>query len=417
MLMLHSVSGGNSTDALKLVSDLFSPNNYNPVVRPVINQLEPTMVTAELTIVGFNDLDEVKQKLAVTGYLKLTWQDQLLTWSPADYGHLTHLDVPQSMIWKPDLALKNGFTKLTELGSSFVLARVENTGSVIWSPYEVFEVKCDVDIQFFPFDQQRCYLKFIAWSTSKREVFIQSRTRGLSLEVTSNAEWDIVSSRTEEVNDKLETEVWFSLLLRRKPLYTVFNIMLPVILLSFLNLFVFVLPADCGEKMSYAVTLFLSFAVFLTIINGSLPDSSESIPTLSLFLMLQLTSGCVSIIITAFQLRINFQDENRPVPKFLKCMVNITRFSFYKNKCFTKVKKIKPEKENEIEKDKTTPVEETQEKEITWKDVSSAIDFIMFWVFLMFILISTIVAFRLANIGGQIEPTSSTISNNNRNAP
>lgn len=413
--MWHGVNGGNSTDSIRLITDLFSSNRYNPIVRPVLNHYEPVIITAELTIVGFNDLDEVKQKLAVTAYLQLTWQDHLLTWPPADYGYMTNIDVPQAMIWKPDLALKNGFTKLTELGSPFVLARLEHTGSVKWSPYEVFEVKCDVDIQYFPFDKQTCYLKFIAWSSTKREVYIKAGTRGITLEMATNAEWDIVSTSTDDISTNLETEVWFSLTLQRKPLYTLVNVILPVILLSFLNLFVFVLPADSGEKMSYSVTLYLSFAVFLTIINGSLPDSSESVPVLSLYLVLQLTSGCVTIIITAFQLRIHFRDENRPVPKIFKCMVNVTRFSSCTGHSFTR--KIEPEKENEVEKEKPVLVEETQEKEITWKDVSSAIDFIMFWIFLLFIIIGTAVSFRLADIGGHTEPTRGTVSNENRNGP
>jgi hypothetical protein len=45
--------------------------------------------------------------------------------------------------------------------------------------------------------------------------------------------------------------------------------------MSILNVFVFLLPADSGERVGYAITMLLAIAVFLTISSDSLPAMSN----------------------------------------------------------------------------------------------------------------------------------------------
>jgi hypothetical protein len=52
--------------------------------------------------------------------------------------------------------LQNGFTKMKELGSSFVNIKVDYRGTVTWQPFEIFESHCTVDTKYFPFDEQTC---------------------------------------------------------------------------------------------------------------------------------------------------------------------------------------------------------------------------------------------------------------------
>jgi hypothetical protein len=46
-------------------------------------------------------------------------------------------------------------------------------------------------------------------------------------------------------------------------------------LMCILNIFVFLLPADSGERVGYAITVLLAIAVFLTISSDSLPATSN----------------------------------------------------------------------------------------------------------------------------------------------
>ena len=50
--------------------------------------------------------------------------------------------------------------------------------------------------------------------------------------------------------------------------------MLPIILSSFLVTLVFIVPVECGEKLSYTLTILLTIAVFLTVIGDMLPAIS-----------------------------------------------------------------------------------------------------------------------------------------------
>lgn len=50
---------------------------------------------------------------------------------------------------------------------------VDHTGSVAWFPLSKLQSSCKLDIRFYPFDVQVCYLKLGTWSYSEKEVDIQ----------------------------------------------------------------------------------------------------------------------------------------------------------------------------------------------------------------------------------------------------
>ncbi|KAH3706848.1 hypothetical protein DPMN_066238 [Dreissena polymorpha] len=56
---------------------------------------------------------------------------------------------------------------------------------------------------------------------------------------------------------------------------------MPLVLLSFLNVLTFVLPVLSGERASYAVTVFLSLAVFLVKVASEIPNISNTISIVS----------------------------------------------------------------------------------------------------------------------------------------
>ena len=83
------------------------------------------------------------------------------------------------------------------------------------------------------------------------------------------------------------TGVTFRIQLQRKRTFYVLNTIIPVVMLSLLNVLVFLLPASSGEKMALAVTVLLSFTVYLSIISEVMPKTSESISILGI-----MRAGC-----------------------------------------------------------------------------------------------------------------------------
>ena len=76
-------------------------------------------------------------------------------------------------------------------------------------------------------------------------------------------------------------QVHFKLFLRRKVMYHMVNVVIPCVIMSFLSLLVFYLPADSGEKVSLGITVLLSFAVYLVLIEEGMPKTSDYLPAIS----------------------------------------------------------------------------------------------------------------------------------------
>jgi hypothetical protein len=212
------------------------------------------------------------------------------------------VDTLQKEIWTPDIVLKNGFSRFEELGGSFYYLDVDFDGQITWLPYEVFKSRCPIDITFFPFDVQICDITFVIWSYDRSEVEISRSHHGIKFhQYEENSIWSIVSTNITIVDDPnvRESEITFTLHLKRKPLYIFINVILPVIFLAVLNILTFIIPADSGEKVAFSMTVFLSFLVFLNVISTNFPTNSESIPLLAIYLEMQLGYSIIVLIVTS----------------------------------------------------------------------------------------------------------------------
>lgn len=49
-------------------------------------------------------------------------------------------------------------------------ATVSWDGTVLWEPPAVFKFQCEINVEYFPFDQQVCKLKFGIWSYDGTQV-------------------------------------------------------------------------------------------------------------------------------------------------------------------------------------------------------------------------------------------------------
>ena len=78
----------------------------------------------------------------------------------------------------------------------------------------------------------------------------------------------------------------FTLFLRRRTLYFIFNLVFPCILISFMCILGFTLPPDSGEKIGLEITTLLSIMMFSQLITTIVPDSSLAIPKICNLLFL-----------------------------------------------------------------------------------------------------------------------------------
>ncbi|XP_063407210.1 neuronal acetylcholine receptor subunit beta-2-like [Mytilus trossulus] len=372
----------SNTDVQSLLTQLFTTNNYNTLIRPSTNQSEPKEIDISFNLYGITDVDEIEQKLTTTGWLVITWQDDLLTWTPASYNGVEKIYLPQGNIWKPDVSLQNGFNELEELGSKFIQVYVHNSGLMMWRPFQVFETKCDMNSRYFPFDEQKCQLVFVSWSHASDDITLIQSSNGIDLsdELDGHGEWEIISSSATSELDGFISRVKFTIVIKRKPLYTIMNIVLPIILLALLDIFTFKIPADTGERLGYTITVWLSFAVFLTIVSDSLPKTSDSVPIVSIYIIIQLLMGTLIVLISTVEAGLVANQESVPVYSILRFIALRLRRNNVKSS-EDMVMKIDLEK-----------------SEVTWKEAITALDTCFFLICMGIFFITTIICFLIVAI-------------------
>jgi len=99
-----------------------------------------------------------------------------------------------------------------------------------------------------------------------------------------NGEWELLSigvKRNEIVYAccvEPYPDVTFSIVIRRRTLYYLFNVVFPCLWLTVLSLVGFWLPPDSGEKITLGITVLLAFSVFMLMIAENMPATSEFVP-------------------------------------------------------------------------------------------------------------------------------------------
>lgn len=77
------------------------------------------------------------------------------------------------------------------------------------------------------------------------------------------------------------------------------NVVMPVVLASTLNSVMLALPVGCGERLSVSVTTFLTLAVFMTLVQDNLPNNSDTVCYLGIYLASQMILGAMAIVVSA----------------------------------------------------------------------------------------------------------------------
>lgn len=70
----------------------------------------------------------------------------------------------------------------------------------------------------------------------------------------------------------------YYILIERRPLFYLFNMVMPCMLITMVALLGFYMPSDSGEKVSMGITTLLSMTVFLMIVSDILPPTSDVVP-------------------------------------------------------------------------------------------------------------------------------------------
>ncbi|KAL3864396.1 hypothetical protein ACJMK2_006083 [Sinanodonta woodiana] len=369
----------NSNDVKTLMTNMFT--GYYNTVRPIDPQETVVSISVDFFLNGINEYDDDNNKLTTTAYLKIIWNDNALSssWTPASVPEVI---VAQTAVWLPDITLLNGFNALAGLGSSRLYVTITKTGSsVTWIPLETFESQCRLDPTFFPWDKTKCDIKFLIWSNTNDKVKASIGSDGVNKTYYSeNSEWALVSTSASTFTMNNHSGVTFSLTLKRKPFYHILTIVIPIILLALMNIFVFLLPGSSREKMTYVATVFLAYALFMTIASQVIPKNSTKVSIMGVHILFVMFVSTIVTILTVLQLRFFHRPPQIPIPGCLRGFVKCTIKLQCRDCCVTH------EHVNVIWGGDT---KRASKHDVQWPDVADALDFLFFWVFFLFVGVVT----------------------------
>ncbi|XP_060072163.1 acetylcholine receptor subunit alpha-like [Ylistrum balloti] len=319
-------SGYTSAKENALRTLLFTTNSYQIQARPA----SKVDVNITCNVLTFNSLDVRAQSLTTTGYFDLSWSDARLSWSSnsAYNNDIYAIYSDEDTVWRPPLIMYNSVKDISVMSDDAIPLRVQQDGTVSWTPSGIYETMCETDVTFYPFDTQVCDITVSTWGYTSTEITLNLHTPPVDTTYyTENGEWEFntyyTSSSTKSRRGKSFSSVTFHMSLKRRPMYHVLNTLIPTILLAFLSCLAFKLPPDSGERIGYCLTVLLSYAVYLTLVSTIIPTTSVNTSLLSVYLVFILAMGMVSVLLTIIVLECHHTDPDTEIPKWIIKTLNI----------------------------------------------------------------------------------------------
>lgn len=210
---------------------------------------------------------------------------------------------------------------------------------MLWVPPAIYQSSCTIDVRYFPFDQQMCVMKFGSWTFNGDQVSLALYNNKNFVDLSDywkSGTWDIIEVPAylnvyKNPGQPTETDITFNIIIRRKTLFYTVNLILPTVLISFLCVLVFYLPAEAGEKVSIdsdwlrgfsiiihfmgiysiqvtlGISILLSLVVFLLLVSKILPPTSLVLPLIAKYLLFTFIMNTVSILVTVVIINWNFR--------------------------------------------------------------------------------------------------------------
>ncbi|KAK7494915.1 hypothetical protein BaRGS_00013794 [Batillaria attramentaria] len=327
LVTLRFSSCQSGEDISKIHDDVIT---LNPMVRPVANYHDQIVVRVAFHLMSINNFDTVQQKFTTNGWMEVEWLNHYSTWDPAQYGGAYLISPKPDSVWRPKLTVINSLKELKPIGQEYVYTLLSFDGRSYWYPAERFETSCSVDVTYFPFDTQRCKWQIFVWgeggAVNQTDLDPMRPYVDLDFYVT-NGEWELMSSRVWKTlmgtpDGSLYPHIHYEVTIRRRPSLLALTVLLPVVVLAGINVFVFTIPSESGERLSYAITALLSFGVFMSFILESMPSSTETLSIVAVNMSCLLVLSAVYVLCCILSLRLFHRDDHKhPVPKSLQTVI------------------------------------------------------------------------------------------------
>lgn len=325
----RGISATAETHEFRLLRDLFE--HYDKEVRPVFNTSSPVHVKFSLSLIQIISVNSKSQLLTLNVWIRQKWINPMLGWNASKYGGIKSVNVHPSKVWIPDVILYNNADDsngggLEKYKTAVILS---DDGTNEWNAPASFTSTCKINVANFPFDKQNCSLKFGSWTFQGDRLTMESESPSADLKLyLQNGEWNLIAMPAK-LNKVYYNccrypyhDVTLNLIIKRKPLYYVFNLILPCALISTLTLIKFFLPPESGEKVGLGITVLLAMTVFLLLVAETLPATSDDVPLLGQYFIATMFVTAMSLVSTCTILNFFHRSPSTsPMPQWVRVII------------------------------------------------------------------------------------------------
>ena len=139
----------------------------------------------------------------------------------------------------------------------------------------IFKSSCSINVRYFPFDEQNCSMTFASWTYDGYQINLVLNTHeGDISNYIPNSEWHLhklyVQRNVVFYSCCAEPypDITFYIHIQRRPLFYVFNMVMPCIMITLVALLGFYIPSDSGKynnafRLPYFYCYFNPIAYYL----------------------------------------------------------------------------------------------------------------------------------------------------------
>ena len=116
---------------------------------------------------------------------------------------------------------------------------MQSNGEVSQIPPGLFKSTCEVDITWFPFDEQTCILKFGTWTNHEALVNLTLKDEFADTSAyQENAEWQLLSAKATKNKVKyaccpeVYLDITFAIHIQRRTIYYFNNLIIPCVMIA-----------------------------------------------------------------------------------------------------------------------------------------------------------------------------------------
>uniref|UniRef100_A0A087Y413 Si:dkey-49c17.4 n=1 Tax=Poecilia formosa TaxID=48698 RepID=A0A087Y413_POEFO len=303
-------------DYLNLTAD----NSMFRLTRPVRDHTHITVVKLDIIVYAILAVVEKTQTFVPFIWTSVQWNNEFISWDPAQFCGITHISVPKDLLWTPDLFIYEMIEK--DDSPRYLNVMVNFDGTIIAGDDIRVVTTCKMDVHKFPFDTQECSLSIGSSVYCEKEMRIlpssnSSRVTQFSQQIMkTQGEWEFLHLSVNNSLITYENRSWdmliYTVTIKRRPLLHVINFLLPILFFLSLDLASFFISDHRGEKLGFKVTVLLAISVLLVILNDILPAMSNRTPLIATYCIVIFALMLLSLLETILVTYLIEKDEFSP---------------------------------------------------------------------------------------------------------